>query len=53
MRATCKERGRRVSTEALQILDSFINTKLDRACKTHNGGKVTLDATVLAFVGVR
>lgn len=48
-----KEKGRRCSDSFLYALDGFIQTKLDQAAKVHNGGKVTVDAEVAGFVGIK
>lgn len=47
------EKGRRTGSSVLPLLDEFIRRKLDEAANQHNGGKVTIDAEVLAFVGVK
>lgn len=53
VRKYLKEKGRRVSPSFLFALDAFIQKKLDEAVKVHNGGKVTLDAEVAGFVGIK
>lgn len=48
----CHARGHRVSGEFLTVMDMFIARKLEAACGVHNGGKITLDATVAGHVGI-
>lgn len=48
-----KDYGRRVSAEFLQQLDAHVRRMVRNACQVHNGGKVTLDASVAGFVGIR
>lgn len=48
-----KDKGRRVSPSFLYALDAYIQRKLDETAEVHNGGKVTVDADVAGFVGVR
>lgn len=47
------EKGRRTGHSVLPLLDDFIRRKLEEAAKQHNGGKITIDAEVLGFVGVK
>jgi hypothetical protein len=47
-----KAGGRRVGSDFLFALDSLVRRKVEAACRTHNGGKKTLDATIAGFVGV-
>lgn len=48
----CKSNNKRMSKEFLDSLDRHIRHKIELACKVHNGGKKTLDATVAGFVGI-
>lgn len=48
-----KEKGRRTGKDFLAALDDHIKHKLDVAARTHNGGKLTLDATLAVFVGIK
>lgn len=52
VRAQFKAHGRQLTEEAWNILNGFVADKIDKACTTHNGGKVRVDSTVLAFVGI-
>jgi hypothetical protein len=47
-----KERGRRVGKDFIHALDVFIQDKLDQAVKVHNGGKVTVDASIAGYIGL-
>jgi len=47
------DRGRRLSPAFITVLDAFIQRLLDRAVNTHNGGKVTIDADVAGFIGIK
>ena len=42
--------GKRVSKEFLYALDLLVERKLREACKEHNGGKKTLDASLAAYI---
>jgi hypothetical protein len=42
--------GKRVSKEFLYALDRLMERKIREACKEHNGGKKTLDASVAAYI---
>jgi len=53
VRARVNENGKRVSTEFLLALDDLVRRKVDAACSVHNGGRKTLDASVLGFVSGR
>lgn len=48
----CKKRNRRVSPSFLHAIDKFLIVKLKQACRTHNGGKITLDDSVAGYVGI-
>ena len=52
VRAYAKSHNRRVGKDFLIILDAHIQEVLERACKTFNGGKVTLDTGVAALTGL-
>ena len=52
VKAFCKAHGRRVGKDFLEELEIFVQRKLDKACKAHNGGKVTLDQAVANYVGI-
>ena len=48
----CKKRGRRVSPSFLHAINKFMTVKLKQSCRTHNGGKITLDDSVAGYVGM-
>jgi len=48
VKALARERGRRVGRDFMASLDGAIQDLLERACSIHNGGKITLDASILA-----
>lgn len=50
VRSIARDAGKRVSPEFLLALDDHVRSRLNAACRVHNGGKKTLDATVLGFV---
>jgi hypothetical protein len=50
VRARVNENGKRVSEEFLLALDDMVRSRIDAACRVHNGGRKTLDAPVLGFV---
>lgn len=50
VKARCKELGKRVGRGFLAALDLYVAEKIDAACKTHNGGRITLDREVAAVV---
>lgn len=50
VRQLVKQNGKRSSSEFLLALDDLVRSRVNAACKTHNGGRVTLDATVLGHV---
>jgi len=47
-----QDRDKRLGSDFLQELDRFIERKLLECCRTPNGGKKTLDATVANFRGI-
>lgn len=54
VRKLVKENGKRSSAEFLMALDDLVRSRVNAACKVHNGGRATLDASVLGHVsGVR
>ena len=53
VRRYIKARGRRTSNAFLVVLNDHVAGIIERACKAHNGGKITLDAAVAAYVGCR
>jgi len=50
VRSLVKENGKRSSQEFLLALDDLVRRRVNAACNIHNGGRVTLDATVLGHV---
>lgn len=50
VKAAVKAEGKRISQEALKNLDAQVHAIIRRACAIHNGGRKTIDATVLAHV---
>jgi hypothetical protein len=50
VRKRIKHNGKRVSEEFILALDAFIRRKIDAACRVHNGGKKTLDASIAGHV---
>lgn len=50
IKAAVKAEGKRISEEALMVLDAEVQAIISRACAVHNGGRKTIDATVLAHV---
>jgi hypothetical protein len=50
VRKLVKSLGKRSSGEFLLALDDLVRSRVTAACNTHNGGRVTLDATVLGHV---
>lgn len=47
-----KENNKRVGKDFLHALECDVNNHIIRACKTHNGGKKTLDGTLAAFLKI-
>lgn len=47
-----KENNRRVGRDFLIALESDIHNKIMKACKTHNGGKITLDSGIAAYLKI-
>jgi hypothetical protein len=53
IRKLVKTKGRRVGADFLAAIDSFVARKVEIACTVKNGTKVTLDADVAVYVGIR
>ena len=47
-----QSKGRRPSAQFIHLLDKKVERLVDAACKVHNGGKKTLDATVAGHIGL-
>lgn len=47
-----KEKNRRVGYDFFVALDKFVETKIEKACITKNGSKITLDAEIAKYVGL-
>lgn len=41
------ERGKRIGADAVSVLDAFIDQAIESAARTHNGGRQTIDGTVM------
>jgi hypothetical protein len=52
LRQFAKSKGRRVSYDFFQLFDRFVEQKMEKACTTKNGSKVTLDVEVAKYVGL-
>lgn len=52
LRAFAHTKGKRVSYDFFQLFDRFVETKMEKACATKNGTKVTLDVEVAKYVGL-
>lgn len=50
VKSKVKQYGKRVGQDFLAVLDAAIDEKLASACQLHNGGKITLDASVAALI---
>jgi hypothetical protein len=50
IRKRAKEHGRRVSMSYLMALNSLLERKIEESCRVHNGGKITLDDSVVSHV---
>lgn len=48
-----RAKGKRVGKDFLAALDSFIARKVELAALVQNGGKVTIDADVAVYVGLK
>ena len=45
-----KGEGKRISLAALYMLDEKVGRLVSKACQVHNGGKVTIDETVMTHI---
>ena len=45
-----KGEGKRISTAALYMLDEKVGRLVNKACSVHNGGKKTIDETVMTHI---
>ncbi|MBE0571968.1 MAG: hypothetical protein IH618_10530 [Ignavibacteriaceae bacterium] len=52
VRKLANKHNRRVGKDFLVMLDAMIERKVIQACKTHNGGKKTLDQDIAIYIGV-
>jgi len=52
-KARAKAKGRRLGSDFLGLLDQFVAERIDAACEVHDGGRVTLGATVAGYVGIK
>ena len=52
VKALAKQNGKRVGADFLAVLNQYVKEKIEKACATHNGGKVTLDQTIARWVGI-
>lgn len=50
IRAAAKTLGRRISADAMYILDYRVGQIVRAACAVHNGGRITIDSTVMLHV---
>ena len=50
VRRLVNEHGKRCSVEFLEALDRHVAEKIEEALAVHNGGKRTLDATIISYV---
>ena len=50
VRRLVRDHHRRVSVEFLEALDRYVAETVEKSIAVHNGGRRTLDATVLAYV---
>ena len=50
IRKLIKSHGKRTSAEFLASLDRWVEDKVTTACKEHNGGKKTLDASLALYM---
>lgn len=53
VRALAKAHGRRTSEEFLEVLDRFVGEHLHTCCRTHNGGRKTIDQAIASWNGIR
>lgn len=52
LRQHAKAKGRRVSYDFFQLFDRFVEMKMNKACETKNGSKITLDIDVAKHIGL-
>ena len=45
-----KGEGKRISLAALYMLDEKVGRLVNKACSVHNGGKKTIDETVMTHI---
>lgn len=45
-------RGKLLGRDFLPLMEGHIRRRLDAACRVHNGGRKTLDASVAGHVGL-
>lgn len=50
LKRTTKGAGKRISADAVMLLDRHVHGLIMAATRTHNGGRKTIDATVMAMV---
>lgn len=50
VRRLVREQGKRCSQEFLVALDDLVRRKITAAASIHNGGRKTLDATLVGYV---
>lgn len=50
VRVLAKESGKRLSSDFLSALDFAVREKVKTCLTTHNGGKKTLDASIVHYV---
>jgi hypothetical protein len=48
-----KQGGKRVSSQFIELLEAFVQKKVDAAVACHNGGKKTIDQEVAVWCGIR
>ena len=48
-----KANDRRAGASFMAALEAHIESKILAACRTHNGGKKTLDRTIASVVGIK
>lgn len=46
-----KEKNKRIGKDFLAAFDAYTRKKFDECLAYHNGGKVTLDAGVIGYIG--
>lgn len=53
VKTLAREHNRRVGKDFIAALECHIERKVVAACREHNGGKVTIDASLATHVGLR